>query len=175
MIDIAGAVRPARGRSRSEVVVEALIERNPAVRTSRGFHRSVFDAIFDDAFFNWFGYLPNDSELFARASRRWGRRRALELVVAKVEELNAWRSCRFIPDAFLIDSPKRTVVCYEVEDTNPLKQKPLRQYSVGWWALSEIWWDLHLIAYDVYGNHRIISAPEAGVLGAAYGPNARLR
>lgn len=77
------------------------------------------------------------------------------------EALDDWQSSvTLIPDAFLINGQKRTVVCYEIEVGNPLNESKLRRYVDAWWLLDYQYWDLQLISYDGYGNPRDIDLLE---------------
>lgn len=71
-----------------------------------------------------------------------------------------------IPDAFLIDKERRTIVCYEIEDTHPLNPRSIVAYGRVWSTLEYIYWDLHLIAYDPYGHPRCIVYPHAKLVAA---------
>lgn len=82
------------------------------------------------------------------------------------EILESWRArdSNFIPDAYLIDKDSRTVVCYEIEDQHHLNLNSIGTYGAAWWTLEYIYWNLHLIAYDIYGNSRIVNLPESEFL-----------
>ena len=56
------------------------------------------------------------------------------------------------------------MVCYEVEDTNPMNPHSLMRYADAWWTLDAIYWDLHLLAYDIYGHPHVIAFPETEFL-----------
>jgi hypothetical protein len=101
--------------------------------------------------------------LIARAERRFGKLKARKLLFERSEILQTWqhRDAKFVPDAYLIDKEKKTVVCYEVEDHHPLNPFSIGEYAAAWWTLEYIYWDLHLIAYDIFGNPRIIAFPHS--------------
>ena len=57
---------------------------------------------------------------------------------------------RVIPDAYLIDDPKKTAYLFEIEDTNPLTADKLRKLSEIWWRLDCIGWELRVFLIDRY-------------------------
>jgi hypothetical protein len=63
-----------------------------------------------------------------------------------------------------VDAPNWTVVCYEIEDTHPLNPSSIAEYAAAWHNLDYIYWDLHLISYDIYGHPRVHLLPVAGVI-----------
>jgi hypothetical protein len=112
---------------------------------------------------------PDDDDdyvhrLVPRLERMYGKKRAKQLLLERCEVLDGWRhrDATFRPDGFLIDEPNWTVVCYEVEDTHPLNPHSIEEYVAAWWCLDYIYWDLHLISYDVYGHHRLHHLGMAG-------------
>jgi hypothetical protein len=166
ILSIVGHIRPADllNLSPSDRVVRALKALDPRVVTG-GFRSKVLNAIFEHALVEHF----NDDEeyvrkLVPRLERKCGRKRARNLLLERCEILNTWRhrDARFRPDAFLIDVPNWTVVCYEVEDTHPLNPDSIEEYVAAWWCLDYIYWDLHLISYDIYGHHRVHHLGMAG-------------
>jgi hypothetical protein len=62
-----------------------------------------------------------------------------------------WKS-GIIPDFWFIDEKCMSVVCVEVEDTNPINAAKLNQYIRLWWHLDEIYWETHLLCSDRWGN-----------------------
>jgi len=168
VLDIVGRVhlnsRPAR--SPSHRVVRALQTVEPRIVTT-GFRSTVLNAIFDHALIEHF----NDDEeyvrkLIPRLERRYGKKRTRHLLIQRCDILNTWRyrDARFIPDAFLVDAANWTVVCYEVEDTHPMNPSSIAEYAAAWHNLDYIYWDLHLISYDIYGHPRVHLLPVAGVI-----------
>jgi hypothetical protein len=161
ILDVAGRIMPADrpGLSPSDRVVRALQAVDPRIQ-ARGFRAKVLDAVYLHALGEHFN--PHDDEeyvnrLIPRVERKYGKRRARELLLQRCEILETWRhrDATFRPDAFLIDAPNWTVVCYEVEDTHPLNPYSIGEYEAAWHCLDYIYWDFHLIAYDVYGHHRV--------------------
>jgi hypothetical protein len=159
VLPIAGQFHPNdyRRMSPSERIFRVLQKVDARV-TRNKFRASVLDAIFDDGVTSFF----NDDEEHAkkvcrRLARRVGKARARRLLIERCDILDTWRhrDARFRPDAYIIDAPKRTVVCYEIEDTHPLNPLAIEAYSAAWWNLEFIFWDLHLISYDIYGHHRV--------------------
>jgi hypothetical protein len=168
ILDIVGRVHLNRepARSPSHRVVRALQAIDPRVRTT-GFRSTVLNAIFDHALIEHY----HDDEkyvkkLVARLERRYGKTRTRRLLIERCDILNTWRyrDARFIPDAFLVDAPNWTVICYEVEDTHPLNTASIAEYAAAWHNLDYIHWDLHLISYDIYGHPRVHLLPVAGVI-----------
>lgn len=153
-----------RAQTPSHSVVEALRQERPDIQTN-GFRRNVLDAIWDDAVEDGLGGGPQQ-ERYLRRLNRWAKSNAREHLMKRCEILDTWRNrdSRFVPDAYLIDAANKTVVCYEVEDQHPLNPNSIGKYAAAWWCLEYIYWDLHLIAYDIYGNWRIIQLPESEFL-----------
>lgn len=164
VVDVVGKVRSItqRGITPSKRVVLALQAVNPKIMT-HGFRKNVLNAIFEDAIASELFDDRYRERLLTRLNRRWGKERARRVLIERFEILDCWRNrdARFVPDAYLIDPENNTVVCYEVEDRNPLNPFSIREYGAAWWTLEYIYWDLHLIAYDVYGNPRIVAFPES--------------
>jgi len=123
ILDIVGGVHQQDSKLRpSARVVRALQALDARIVTKR-FRTTVLNAIFDHAVVQHF----NDDEAYvgrriARLQQRYGKKRTRELPIERCDILNTWRyrDARFIPDAYLVDTPNWTVVCYEVEDTHPL-------------------------------------------------------
>jgi len=168
VVDIVGRglLSIAPGRSPSHRVVHALQAADPRILTS-GFRSTVLNAIFEHGVAEHF----NDDDdrvkkLVPRLERRFGKKRARRLLIDHCDILHTWRhrDARFIPDAFLVDAANWTVVCYEVEDTHPLNPWSIQEYAAAWHNLDYIYWDLHLISYDVYGHPRVHLLPVAGVI-----------
>jgi hypothetical protein len=125
----------------------------------------VLKAIFKDALAGEFMNECYGTAVIARLERRFGKAKANKILCKHCEILDAWKErCRFIPDAYLIDHDQRTVVCYEIEDWNPMHPHALMRYADAWWTLEAIEWDLHLITYDIYGHPREIMFPEVEFL-----------
>lgn len=159
VLNIAGRIRPTDypQLSPSHRVVRALQALDSRIVTT-GLRSKVLAAIFDHALVQHFndddGYVRR---LVARLERRYGKKRTRRLLLDRCDMLKTWRyrDARFRPDALLIDIPNWTVVCYEVEDTHPLNPYSIAEYAAAWHNLDYISWDLHLIAYDIYGHPRV--------------------
>ena len=151
-------------RTPSASVVAALKEARPEIQTTR-FRRNVLDAIWNDGIEEAFGS-EQFREKYIRRLKRWTKVNVRKHLIKRCEILDSWqhRDARFVPDAYLVDAAKKTVVCYEVEDTHPLNPWSIGQYGAAWFCLEYIYWDLHLIAYDIYGNFRIVKFPESELL-----------
>lgn len=152
--------------SPSNRIVRLLQARDLRIAT-KGFRSNVLKAIFRHALLEDF----NEDEqrldnVIARLERRFGKKRAKNILNKRCDVLDTWRTrdSRFIPDAYLIDAPNWTVVCYEVEDTHPLNLNSITEYAAAWWTLDYIYWDLHLISYDIYGHHRVHQLGWAGMI-----------
>ena len=163
--DIILRVPVAPGSTPSHRMVDALRATDSRVQ-KYGFRAAVLDAIFDDAVDQNYEDESKALRLRQRLERRFGRRRARKMLISRVEVLESWknRDGNFVPDAFLIDDENRTVVCYEIEDTHPLNVSSIRAYANAWYTLEYIFWDLHLIAYDIFGHHKIITLPTAELI-----------
>jgi hypothetical protein len=155
------------GRTASNRVVYALQLTRPEIET-RGFRRKVLEAIFDDGVSSEFYDDKYRERLLTRLYRCWGKAKTKRILLQRCDVLWAWkyRDSHFIPDAYLIDQENKTIVCYEVEDTHPLNPFSVGEYAAAWWTLEYIGWDLHLIAYDIYGNPRIVAFPEADFMSS---------
>jgi hypothetical protein len=171
VIHLAGRTHfnPTETGTPSDRVVRLLQQSDERVK-KYGFASAVLAALAEDALID----IYHDDEakaqaIFRRAIRRFGKKRIEELVRRKSELLRslAARNCKVIPDAYIVDRQNGTVVCYEIEDTNPLKTDVLIRYSNLWSILEYLAWDLHLIAYDVYGHHRIVLPFDAGIMADA--------
>jgi len=151
--------------SPSNCVLAALKKACPATRT-KFFRQSVLDAIFDDCLANDWEDEKYCARLVERLERRFGKRKARSILVDRVDVLHTWRfrDALMIPDASLIDAENKTVVCYEIEDTHPLNPRSINEYAAAWWNLEYVFWDLHLIAYDIYGHSRTVVFPEASFI-----------
>lgn len=166
VVNITGLVRsvPDGDYTPSKQVILALQAADFRIAT-RGFRKAVTEAIFRDTIEQDY---PEKSyrERFIRRLDKWTKKKSTTVLLDKCEILETWRKrdSRFIPDAYLVDSKKRTIVCYEVEDHHPLNPFSIGEYGAAWWTLEYIYWDLHLIAYDIYGNHRVINFPESEFL-----------
>ena len=92
------------GISPSGRVVAALKREDSRVQT-RGFRQSVLDAIFEDALYEDYDDRAHVDKLRFRLIRRFGAKRAREILIERVEILDSWknRDSSMIPDAFLID------------------------------------------------------------------------
>lgn len=150
------------GLTQSQKIVRALQIVCPEVAT-KGFRKRVQEAMYIDAIGSDYTDPGYTERLIARAERRFGKHRARKFLFDRSEVLQTWknRDAKFVPDAYLIDKSKKTVVCYEVEDHHPLNPFSIGEYAAAWWTLEYIYWDLHLIAYDVFGNPRIIAFPSS--------------
>jgi len=169
VLEIAGAIRPTdrSHRTPSHRVAAALQARDPRIQTTE-FRSTVFDAIFEHAVVEHFDDVDDETygrRLLDRLNRRYGSKRTRELLVERCDVLNTWRhrDARFRPDGFLVDAEKWTVVCYEIEDTHPMNPNSILEYAAAWWCLDYIYWDLHLISYDIYGHPRVHNLAVAGV------------
>lgn len=152
--------RPREGESPSERVVRALMLADPRVQM-RGFRVAVLNAIFEDGVGEHFLDEIWAEKLISRAKRRFGSKRTRQLLIHRCDILTTWkyRDANFVPDAYLIDPENKTVVCYEVEDSNHLSLYRIRERASAWWNLEYIYWDFHLITYDIVGNSRIFRFP----------------
>lgn len=150
----------ADDRTPSKRVVMALQAAMPNVKTA-GFKAKVLDAIIEDA---CEGKSKEWRSKYLRRLKRWMGPDYQQRFYNRFEILASWRE-RFpiVPDAYLIDAQKKTIVCFEVEDQHHLKPAKLEHYGGAWWCLEYIYWDLHLIAYDIYGNPRVIELPESSL------------
>lgn len=152
--------RPREGESPSAHVVRALMLADPRVQM-RGFREAVLNAIFEDGVNEHFLDEIRAEKLISRAKRRFGSKRTRRLLIDRCDILTTWkyRDANFVPDAYLIDPENKTVVCYEVEDSHHLNLYSIRERAAAWWNLEYIYWDFHLIAYDIVGNSRIFRFP----------------
>lgn len=150
----------AEDHTPSKRVVMALQAAMPNVMTA-GFKAKVLDAITEDA---CEGKSKEWRSKYLRRLKRWTGPDYQQHFNNQFEILASWRE-RFpiVPDAYLIDAQKKTVVCFEVEDQHHLKLVKVEHYGGAWWCLEYIYWDLHLIAYDIYGNPRVIELPESSL------------
>jgi hypothetical protein len=163
------AVPSAGPSSRSNRIVDLLRQADARIAPGREFHASVRNAIFDDALrLHYMNDEPFASAVYARAIRRWGKQSTRIRVGHCCEALITWNECKFVPDAYLIDAERASIVCYEIEDTHPINHSSILAYGYAWWALNEIYWDLHLIAYDIYGHARIYRFPEADLIAQVH-------
>lgn len=166
IVDLAGRVRtiPSGDYTPSRRVALALQATDSRI-TTKGFRKAVTEAIFADTVEQEY---PNKNyrERFVRRLDKWTQKKSKATLLDRCEILESWRKrdSRFVPDAYLVDKKHRTVVCYEIEDRHPLNPFSVGAYAAAWWTLEYIYWDLHLIAYDIYGNHRVIIFPESGFL-----------
>ena len=128
--------------------------------TKYGFKQNLLAAIAKDSIAEDHG--DRYAEAYIRRLSKWCRKKDQKKHLYRktdiLDSLNIDR-VKIVPDGHLIDVKKKTVVCYELEDKHPLNDNSIAKYSKLWWALEYIYWDLHLIAYDVWGNHRIIKFP----------------
>lgn len=148
----------------SKRVVLALQAACPGVRTT-GFKKEVLKAILDDACnsesIEW-------REKYLRRLKRWTGRRYLSHFYERFEILASWKQrYRVVPDAYLIDAANKTVVCFEIEDQHHLNPIKVEHYGGAWWCLEYIYWDFHLVSYDIYGNPRIIELPSSSFTAGA--------
>jgi len=60
----------------------------------------------------------------------------------------------FTPDAFKVDSERREITLYEVEDSHRLTIRKLSIIVNLWWVLDDIGWALRLIVVDRYAAKR---------------------
>ena len=163
IIDLLGKIptEQEEGVTPSKNVRTALQSTHPDVKIKR-FRQTVLEAIFEDGVEEQYGSPDLKDKLIYRVVRRFGKKRAKEILASRCEILNSWKyDSRFVPDAYIVDTDRKTVVCYEVEDHHPLNPFSIGGYADAWFTLEYIYWDLHLIAYDVYGNPRIVALPES--------------
>jgi hypothetical protein len=59
-----------------------------------------------------------------------------------------------IPDAFLIDCDRDTVVLFEVEDSTPVSEAKMEIYTNLFWMLDWYSWGLVIVTLDRWGNYR---------------------
>jgi hypothetical protein len=123
-----------------------------------GFNKAVLEAIFMEALEDHYESEEKAIQMLARLKKKYGMAKAKAFFFKNCDMLRIWKyeNAKFIPDAFLIDEDRRTIVCYEVEDTNPININSLGKYIAAWWLMDALTWDLHLIAYDIFGNPRVI-------------------
>lgn len=152
---------PSAGITPSMRVIRALQSVRPEIKT-KGFRKNVRDAIFYDTVEQEFSD-DKYRERYLRRLYRWTGKNAICHLQKRCEILDTWinRDSQLRPDAYLVDKERCTVVCYEVEDSHPLNPFIIGKYAAAWWTLEYIYWNLHLIAYDIYGNYRIIQFPES--------------
>jgi hypothetical protein len=166
VVDLRGLVRliPEGDYTASKRVVLALMAADCRVAAT-GFRKAVTNAIFDDVVEQNYPDENYRNKLIRRLDK-WTSDKSRKVFLARCEILECWinRDSRFIPDAFIVDCERRTVVCYEIEDSHPLSPFSIGEYGAAWWTLEYIYWDLHLIAYDIYGNSRVIDFPESDFL-----------
>jgi hypothetical protein len=164
VLDIAEAMRQISDKeiTQSNRIVRALQLVRPDI-AKESFRKKVQQAVFVDAIASDHPNPGYAERFIARAERRFGKLKARKLLFERSDILQTWqyRDAKFVPDAFLIDKERRTVVCYEVEDYRPLNPFSIGKYAAAWWTLEYIYWDLHLIAYDIFGNPRIIAFPHS--------------
>ena len=155
---------PIDGLTPSNRVVKALQGACPSVRTI-GFKKEVLKAIYEDACED----LPKEwRDKYLRRLKRWTGPGYLKHFYQRFEILASWKErYAVVPDAYFIDAANKTVVCFEIEDHHHLKRHKIERYGGAWWCLEYIFWDLHLIAYDIYGNPRIIELPESSFVARA--------
>jgi hypothetical protein len=149
---------PNRKATPSQIVQKVLLSRENV--HSLGFNRALLRATIDDA-------IEEDrGEAYLRRLNKWvGARTKLRSAsenIALLSEVKYYGS-RIVPDAFLLCPSKKTVVCYEVEDRHALPARTLSNYLQLWFALEYLYWDLHLISYDTFGNPRIIEVLSTGM------------
>jgi hypothetical protein len=167
VIHLAGRTffNPAETGTPSDRIVRLLQQTDPRIVKYR-FNSAVGAALSKDALVDIYSDDRAKADaILKRAERRFGKTRLRELLRRKSELLG--RIGTPLPDAYMIDDQNGTVVCYEIEDTNSLKADVLIRYSNLWSILEYLAWDLHLIAYDIYGHHRIVLPFDAAVMAAA--------
>lgn len=166
VVNLSGLVRQISvgNFTASKRVILALQAADHRITTMR-FRKTVTNAIFDDVVEQDYPDEDYRRRLIRRLDK-WTSNKSRRILLEKCEILECWRNrdSRFIPDAFLVDREQRTVVCYEIEDSHPLNPFSIGEYGAAWWTLEYIYWDLHLIAYDIYGNARVIDFPESEFL-----------
>ena len=167
VLDISSAISSVKevNLTPSHRVVRALQMIKPEICTKR-FASKVLDAIFNDGVEEELFDESYRTRYVRRLNRWFGKSGAKRLLIKRCEILDCWknRDSGFVPDAFLIDTENKTIVCYEVEDHHPLNPFSVGRYSNAWWTLEYIYWDLHLIEYDIYGNARVIAFPSSDFL-----------
>ena len=114
------------GLTPSNRVVKALQSVYPGVRTV-GFKKAVLKAIYEDAC----GDVPKEwRDKYLRRLKRWTGPGYLKHFYERFEILAAWKErYAVVPDAYLIDPVKKTVVCFEVEDHHHLKPRKIACYG----------------------------------------------
>lgn len=78
---------------------------------------------------------------------------ALDNVSDRDELITLLRQNQIIPDAYLIDTEKRTAFLFEVEDTNPISAAKLRKLSEIWFRLDCLSWEMRVFLIDRYMHH----------------------
>ncbi len=72
-----------------------------------------------------------------------------------------------VPDAYIIDKERDTIIVYEVQTTNRLDAYKLSVYRDLWWALDNIEWNLVLIVHDTRDGKAIVTDMGDAALSAA--------
>lgn len=144
--------------SPSQRVIKALQKIYPKTSTVK-FKQKVLDAILEDA---CEGKSAEWRKKYRRRLKRWTGSNHLNNFYERFEILASWKQrYRIVPDAYFIDAENKTVVCFEVEDQHHLTPNKIEHYGGAWNCLEYIYWDLHLISYDIYGNPRLIELPDS--------------
>lgn len=68
-------------------------------------------------------------------------------------EGDATYTAGLIPDAYLIDAERKTVVAYEIEDGHITRNEKMERYADLWWAVDNSGWHLGLVFVDRWGNY----------------------
>src|SRR3989442_12497163 len=116
VLNIAGQFRPADypGMSPSHRIARVLQATDARIQT-KGFRSAVLEAIFMDGVAV---HTDDDDDhaqrLRVRLERRFGRKRARHLLIDRGDIFNTWRyrDAPFIPKAYLLATPNRTLGCY---------------------------------------------------------------
>lgn len=86
------------------------------------------------------------------AAKTHGFRRGL----LKATQDAVFKQAAMLPDAFVIDLPKRFVIVFEVEASHPVSDDKMRVYGDLYWALNLLEWEFALITFDRWGQQRAI-------------------
>lgn len=65
------------------------------------------------------------------------------------EHEEQFREPRVVPDAYIVNVVRETLVVYEVENTSRLQPDKMDVYQDLWWALDNIGWHFVLIVIDL--------------------------
>lgn len=67
-------------------------------------------------------------------------------------------SLDLIPDAHIIDAPEKYIICFECEDSHPVKMGKAKKYADLWLCLDAFGWDIGLVRVSPFGTSAIDGA-----------------